>query len=438
VSVRRLARFSRFLARVVAKSRKDEVALRASALAFSTVITAVPLLAGITIFVARTLREDDGRILDLITQLLPYREELVLSALRSFLTQAESVSGIAVLGFVITSAITFFGVQESLFRIFRVHETPSIFRRLMTFSLLFFWGPLLVGSAQAGLLVVREANPEFGQLMRESVILTVLPTLITFFGLTMLYWRAAFRTISLRHAAIGGATATVLLEGLKQLFGVYVASFTAVQRAVYGTFAIALFFVLSIQLAWYILLVSAEISSCLAPRAEEKPAAPPVEPDPWIGLAALEILGAAGRPTLDAAELAPQLALEEEEVEAHLRPLAEAGWLETARGYRLAVPTRRVRIAAVLAAYRHSAALDRGGALPGNTAALRLRLRQALEFDVGEETLADLLDEPGLLAGDETLPLVPGAGEEAVAQAGEGEEPRPEAAGDLAAPDRHG
>jgi YihY family inner membrane protein len=228
----RLAALARFVGGVLAKSHRDEVLLRSSALAFATLLALVPLLAVVSIFVARTLREDDGRILQLITALLPYREESVITALHNFLDQAESVSGVALAGFVATSLLTFFGVQESLFHIFGVARPPSMLRRLASFSLLFVWGPLLVGTAQMALLVVGQANPELGRVLRASPLVSAVPGALTFVGLTMLYWRAAFQRISIRHAAVGGAVATVSLELLKLAFGLYVRELSEVQRAI--------------------------------------------------------------------------------------------------------------------------------------------------------------------------------------------------------------
>jgi len=382
-----------FVHRVVRKLLSDEVPLRASALAFSTITSLVPLLAVISIFVARTLREDDGRIVDLLTGLLPYREDAILSALRSFLDQAESVSGVALIGFVVIALFTFFGVQDSLFRIFGVDQPPSLWRRLVTFSLLFFWGPLLVGAAQVGLVVLRQSSSTAAQLLGQSAVLAWAPPVLTFVGLSMLYWRAAFRRIRFRDAAIGGLVATVAIEALKRVFTFYALELTEVQRAIYGTFAIILFFVLSIQIAWTILLVSAEIAACLAElRRGERTEPKPIDADPWIGLAAIEHLGAPGRPTLAVAEIARRLELTETDAERHLRPLATAGLVETAGGYRLAQPTVELRLARVLAAYRYFQRDAGPGALPERTSALRGRLRRELEHDLGGETVAEFLE----------------------------------------------
>jgi YihY family inner membrane protein len=401
VTRRRVAASLRFAGRVIAKSSRDELGLRSSALAFSTLISMVPLLAVMSTFVARTLREDQQRIFDLVTGLLPYKEESVIAAMRSFLEQTESVSGLALLGFSVSALLTFLGVQESLFRIFSVERPPSLVRQIATFSLLLFWGPLLIGSAQAGLLVLGQSNPEAAELLRESLLLRAAALVFTFVGLSMLYWRAAFRHITLRHAAAGALVATIALELLKQIFTIYVYQFTSVQRAVYGTFAIALFFVLSVQISWYILLAGAEIASCLE-LEPELAATPEAALDPWFAIGALERLGAPGRPTLGASALALGCGSTPDEVVRQLQPLVDAGLLAVMRGnetqYRLALPTRQVRLASVLAAYRRESETSAPAAAAVRTSLLRARLARANEAEVGADTLADWLAQADELA----------------------------------------
>jgi membrane protein len=345
------------------------------------------------------VRADDQRLLQLLAHLLPYREESIVAALESFLAQAESLSGVAILGFLVTALLTFFGVQQTLFRIFGVERAPALGRRLVTFSILFFWGPLLVGTAQAGYLLLGQSRPELAATLDASPLFGLLPAGVTFLGLAMLVWRAAAGRVRFREAALGSLFSTAALEALGELFEVYVAQFTAVQRAVYGTFAIVLFFVVSIQLAWWILLLGAEIAAVLAERrrgagpARARPHAH--VPDPWLGLGALELLAARGRPTLAAGELAPALGLDPPAAVEQLRPLVEAGLVEAGLAgggdrYRLALPPQRIRIASVLAIYRRLLAAAAESSLPPRAAALRVRLRHALERDLGEETLADL------------------------------------------------
>ncbi len=401
MSREKLAAGLRFAGRVIAKSSRDELGLRSSALSFSTLLSLVPLLAVISTFVARTLREDQERIFNLVTGLLPYKEDAVMAAMRSFLEQTESVSGVALLGFTISALFTFLLVEESLFRIFNVETPPSLVRRIAAFSVLLFWGPLMIGSAQAGLLIWSQSSEDVARMLRESVLLRAAPAILTFVGLTMFYWRAAFRHITMRHAATGALVSTLALEMLKAGFGIYIAQFTAVQRAVYGTFAIALFFVLSVQISWYILLVGAEIASCLELKPEQA-AAPRAQLDPWFALSALERLAAPGRPTIPASALAFGCGSTPEETVHQLAPLVDAGLVSVHLGdetrYRLALPTRQIRLAAVFTAFRHAREAAAPAAPSDQAARLRERLTSLNEAELGQETLADWLSQPDDLA----------------------------------------
>jgi membrane protein len=333
--------------RALLRAHRDAVGRRASSLAYATLVSLVPLLAVVSIFLAQTLREDDGRTLRLIAALLPYSEDAVVSALRSFVAQAESVSSLAVIGFLASSTMTFFSVQETLFDVFRVAAPPSLARRLVTFTLLFFWGPVLIGSAYGGLLWLGQSGAGVGRFLHESALARVVPPLVTFVGLGMLYWRAANGRLRARSALAGSAAAVVLLELLKLGFRVYVSSFTHVQRAVYGGVAIAFFFVLSVQLAWWMVLYGAELAASLGLPEGELDASRGLKPDPWVALAALTRLAAPGRPPWPALELATDLALPVDALRAHLEPLAERGLLEAPLGVggrtRSSRPTRPPR-----------------------------------------------------------------------------------------------
>jgi membrane protein len=384
------------LGRALLRAHRDEVGRRASALAYATLVSIVPLLAVVSIFVAETLREDGGRTLRLIAQLLPYREESVVVALESFVAQAESVSSLAVIGFLVTSLTTFFLVQEMLYDIFRVTAPPSPLRRVVAFSALVFFGPVLIGSVYGGLLYLGHTTTGLGRLLRESTLLGTLPALATLLGLALLFWRAAAGHLRFRHALAGSLVATLLLELLKTGFALYVASFTPVQRAVYGSLAIALFFLLSVQLAWWMMLYGAEVAACLGIPATELDAERGLVPDPWTALAALERLALPGRPSLPAARLAGELGMPAAALAAHLAPLAERGLLEApfapGGSWRLALAPGRVRLATVFAAYEPARANpDQEAPPPGPAERLRARLSGARAEALAGATLDDWL-----------------------------------------------
>lgn len=282
-----------FLRRAVRKAHSDRLGLVASALAFSSVLSLVPLLALISRFVARAVKQDDGRTLAVLGTLLPYSESTLVTALDSFVAQAEALSGLAMIGFLVTCASTFLTVEGAIDKIFRVERRKGrILHRLFSFSLVVVWGPLAIAGLVTLLLHLAQ-NPAFSSYLRRSTLVHWLPPLITLLALTLLLWWVPNRKVRIRNALAGAAVATVALHGLQIGFSAYVRLFTDASRVVYGSFAILFFFMISVQIAWWLILVGCEVTANLELGEEGKaelnaplagPAAdrPKIDPAAWV------------------------------------------------------------------------------------------------------------------------------------------------------------
>ena len=388
-----------FLHRLFRKAGQDQVGLRSSALAFSTLLSLVPLLAVISTFIALGFRESDGRVIDLLVELLPYREESIENAIYSFVGQADALSNLGLFGFLLASLTAFFGVESAFHRIWRVEGRRPIARRLVSFSILLFWGPLLIGAGYSLLLWLQQ-HPQLASFARNSRLINVIPISTTFLGLTMLFWLIPTRRIEIRHAMIGSLVATAGLELLKISFRVYVELFTAASRVVYGGFVFALLFVISLQLAWWILLMGCEVASCLAlpVEAEQKPHAG-FRPDPWAAILVLQLLGerfGTRAPGLNDIETAAKFGLDGERLQRLLQPLIERGLilppLAPNDGYRLAIHPDRVRLDHLLEPYEPGIVNEEIAAqLPEDLAALARKSRANWAGTLGNRTLAELL-----------------------------------------------
>ena len=188
----------------------------------------------------------------MLAQLLPYSEQTLVTALDSFVAQAEALSGLAMIGFLVTCGSTFLTVEGAIDKIFRVERRKGrILHRLFSFSLVVVWGPLAIAGLVALLLHLAQ-NPSFAGFLRRSTLALWLPPLITLLGLTLLFWWVPNRKVRIRNALAGAAVAAIALHGLQIGFRAYVSLFTAASRVVYGSFAIAFFFMLSVQIAWWL------------------------------------------------------------------------------------------------------------------------------------------------------------------------------------------
>lgn len=402
-----LGKLARYFALTFRQSFEDSIFLTASALAFVTILSLIPFLAAFSYVGARVFSQYQQRSLEVFVQILPYSEKSVVDKIGEFLEQAETIHGFGLATFFITTLFLFSAVEEALNKIWNVSRRRPIRTRILSFVLLLFWGPLLVGATFSSLIVLRQ-SPALRLFMEESFLLNVLPFLSTVVGLTTLYWLVPYTTVRLRNALAGGLLAGILLELLRQGFASYVEFFRNV-NAVYGSFAFALLFVISIELTWSIILFGSEAAYtaqhfALLSRGLHRN--PPVQAS-WVGLAAVTLIArrfARGQPILSREALADRLCLPIRELERIVHPLLTHNLLRVLgdHGYVLGTDPHHLHVETVLAAYDHRA--RRGAELAGPGLAEHLEdlidtVAATRAGALGPLTVADLLQAP------ETPPL---------------------------------
>jgi membrane protein len=395
-------RLARYILITLRQAHEDSIWLIASALALVTLLSLIPFLAAFSFIGARVFSQYQQRSLEVFVQILPYSEKTVVDALSELLGQAGGIHGIGVVFFFTTSLFLFATVEETLNRIWNVSRRRPLRVRFFSFSLFFFWGPILVGATFTSLLLLRQ-SPALRRLAEESFLLTLAPFLATVIGLTVLYWGVPYAPVRLRNALAGGLLAAILLEVLRQSFGLYVELFSGV-NVVYGGFAFAVLFIISLDLTWAIVLLGCEAAYTaqhfrVLSRGLHRN--PPVQAA-WVALAALALIArriARGEPVLTREELADRLTLPEGELERILHPLLAQELLRPAggRGYFLTVDPQSLQVERVFAAYDHRARRGVelvGGEITGRLEELVGEVSACRAERLDGRTLADLAEAP--------------------------------------------
>lgn len=393
---------ARYFALTLRQANEDSLVLTASALAFVTVLSVVPLLTAFSFIGARVFQQYPQRTLEVFVQILPYSEESVVEKVGEFLDQAETLHGFGLAVFLTTTLLAFSTVEESLNRIWNVSRRRPFRVRLLSFVLLLFWGPVLIGVTFSSLIALRQ-SPALRQAFAQSLLLNLLPLAATIVGLTTLYWLVPYTTVRFRNALAGGLLAAILLEMLRVGFGSYVRLFQGM-NVVYGSFAFALLFMISIELTWAIILLGSEAAYTaqhFRVLSHGLHRHPPVQAA-WVALAAVALIArrfARGEPVLSLNALADRLSLPSRELEVILRPLLTHGILRaySDRGYFLASDPHRLKAEQVLKAYDHRAC--RSAELAGGDLQKRLEeliddLALARGGRLGELTVAELASPP--------------------------------------------
>lgn len=393
-------RIGRFFLLTLRRAHEDGVLLTSSALAYVTILSLIPLLAASSFVGARMFTEYQQQSLEFFVQVLPYHEASITEQLSKFLEQAEGLKGWGILAFFATALFAFGTVEETINRIWNVSRRRPFRVRIFSFTLMVFWGPILIGATYSSLIVLRN---KFGrELLETSIVLNLLPFLVGLLGLTMLYWMVPYTAVSFRCALTGGLGAGILLELLRRSFGLYTGLLTN-PSAIYGRFAFALFFAISIQITWAIVLLGSEIAyaaqhyGALARGLLEAHAQ-----GRWVGLASAVALAErfdSGSPITSAEDLADRLLMPSDQLAPLLEPLIEAKIIETtggrSRGYLLSQPPHKLPVERVLQAYderSHRVFDPLGKRLQARLEKLASDTETHRREGLGELTLAELID----------------------------------------------
>lgn len=354
----RFAELGRFALLTLRKSGRDGILLQSSALAFSTVFAIIPLLAAFLFVGQHIFHEYQPQVLGILKQLLPYSDQRLLQQIELFLGQAERLRGIGFAGFLVVLLIAMASIEGTLNRIWNVSSSRALRTRLYSVLMLLLWGPILIGAAYSTLALLRRQT-DFDRLWHQSLFFMAIPFVVTALGLTMLYWAVPNTAVRFRCALAGGVTAALLIEALRATFKLYL-HLAPNLNLVYGGFALALFFMISIDSAWLIVLLGSEVSytaqhfSTMARRGR---IVGPLEGG-WLGAVVLALLAQEQRRGNDAValeELAAKLELPAPALRQGIAPLLAGGLLEgagrAAEGYRLPAGAEPIRMERVFELY---------------------------------------------------------------------------------------
>lgn len=266
--VARLRSFGHFLIYLKDQFVRDSCTRTAAALAYTTMLSLVPLLA--VVFV--TLAAFPG-FQDLSYDIQGYLFEnfvpdfgfAVQEHLSNFASQASRLRAVGIVFLILVVLTMMFTIDAAFNRIWRVRT-----RRSHAINFLVYWavltlGPLLIGvgvvatSYVVSLPLLAEVDSSLG--LQERLFLAM-PFLTSTLAFVLFYKFIPNTFVPLRHALIGGIVASVLFEMAKRGFALYVTNFPT-QQAIYGAFASVPIFLIWIYLSWVVVLLGAEITRCL-------------------------------------------------------------------------------------------------------------------------------------------------------------------------------
>ncbi len=278
---RRLKAAFYFLVYVVRRYWRDEALDLASSLAYTSLLSMVPLLAiGLGILAAfpgfETLRHD--LLETLFHNLVPEVGGQVQYYMGRFAANAGRLTTFGIVGLVATAVMLLVAIEAALNRIFRVANLRATWSRIIV-----YWAALTVGPLLAGVGLTMSAwfsvlpwvshmhywagksttasLRDFGNTISPFVILAV--------AFTILFLVTPNRRVRITDALAGGVVAALLVVGLRAGFSLYIAYWGA-YKPVYGAIATMPIFLAWVYLSWTAVLFGAEIAAALPERRHRR------------------------------------------------------------------------------------------------------------------------------------------------------------------------
>ncbi len=252
---------------------------------------------------------------------------------------ATQTTAIGVVGIAATGILLLVTVEDQLNLIWRVTAPRAWGQRILAYWALITLGPVLIGLSLSLSTYFEIAARQAGFGAQAAEVLAsswlhgmarLVPALLEFIALTMLFCLIPNCAVRWRDGALGALLATVAVEILKIGFSFYIASMSY-YNTVYGALAAIPIFLLWMYISWMAVLLGAEAAAALPNwRIDERYGNVPAE-NMRLGLS-LALIAALMRAQQNGAALAtPGLAAElgvaTTVVDEHIGPLAEAGFV---------------------------------------------------------------------------------------------------------------
>ena len=237
---------------------------RAASLAYTTLLSLVPLLVAFTSVLQQYFKNlfpnIQSQIDTILNVVIPYQSPVLSYHLARFAENAQAASTFGVIIFIIIAFRLFLAVEATVNQIWRVRSFRAYRQKIGAFTMLFFWGPVLMGiSFTTTNMLERSRLLRF--LFQSGWIFRVVPIVVLFVAFAMLFWVVPSARVQFKAAAVGAVVTTALFSAVRWAFGLYADRLIHGEfNLIYGTIGLAVIFLIAIEVMWVVILFGVEIS----------------------------------------------------------------------------------------------------------------------------------------------------------------------------------
>src|SRR5438128_2763745 len=188
---------------------------RAASLAYTTLLSLVPLLVAFTNVLQQYFKtlfpNFQSQIVSILNVVIPYQSPVLTYHLARFAENAQAASTFGIIIFIIIAFRLFLAVEATVNQIWKVRSIRLYRQKIMAFTMLFFWGPVLMGLSFTTTAML-ERNRFLRFFFQHDITFRIVPIIVLFIAFTMLFWLVPSARVRLSAAAVGGLVTALLFS----------------------------------------------------------------------------------------------------------------------------------------------------------------------------------------------------------------------------------
>ncbi len=257
--------FSRFVYNTSVKFVDDYSLHKASALAYTTLLSLVPMVAvSFAVFTAfKTFESFKDKIQQAIfSNLIPTHAEVVWKYISQFSENIGTLSVVGLATLVVTATSALRTLENCMNDIWKVRKNRTFISRIVIYWSVITLTPILIAVSFYMSSSIKSL-PVLSGILKTPFVSRIFDTILPFFfswiGFFLIYELMPYTRVELKSAMIGGAVGSVLWEASKHGFSYYVSSMASYSK-VYGSLSVLPVFLMWLYITWLIILFGGEVS----------------------------------------------------------------------------------------------------------------------------------------------------------------------------------
>jgi membrane protein len=258
-------RFLQFVQALWGQQNHDKVVIRASGLAYSSLLAAVPLVAvGFAMFSAFGAFDDVKEKVQefLFSQFLPTSQDEIVLYFNQFADSASKLGLIGFLFLILAAILLLDNIESNFNNIWNVTTRRKFIAKITSYTSVLVFGTLFLGasltmSARIKAMLFRGISFDPGTF--EKIGTWIFPLLLTVLAFLLMYLVIPYTRVRLKSALLGAVIGGFFWELGKNLFANSI-GVSVRYSTIYGSLAVVPIFLIWLYITWIIVLLGLEIA----------------------------------------------------------------------------------------------------------------------------------------------------------------------------------